>query len=215
VKPLIIGLTGPIGSGKDTAAHMLQALGGYRPIAFADQLREEVAFAFGVPVSLLTDRTTKELPTDALALHRCRDFDFEARMILVSQRSGERCLDMVSPRSPRQILQWWGTEFRRAQSPTYWTDVVKLTMGGLYRSHGVVRFVVTDVRFPNEVQMLREIGGEIWQLRRPGARTLSNHASETTGDQFAPERVLDNDRDLAHLQRLIADALQGADLQTA
>lgn len=212
--PAIIGLTGPIGAGKDTAAGMLQALGGYRPIAFADQLRNEVAFAFGVDVSLLTNRETKETPLDALALHRCRDMDFEARMIQVSQRSGERFLDMVSPRSPRQILQWWGTEYRRAQCPTYWTDVVQLAMRGL-SYNGVHRFVITDVRFPNEVAMLRLIDGQIWQLRRPGTRTLSNHASETTGDQFAPDVVLDNDRDLAHLQRLIADALEGQQLQAA
>lgn len=58
VPPRVIGLAGPAGSGKTTAA---VALGG-AVLGFADPLYAALAALLGVPESALRDRATKELP---------------------------------------------------------------------------------------------------------------------------------------------------------
>ncbi len=52
----------------------------------------------------------------------------------------------------RPVLQVWGTEFRRNQNPDYW--VAKLR-DKITDSLEVTPYVVTDVRFLNEIEMLR------------------------------------------------------------
>ena len=55
--PLIIGLTGHAGAGKDSAALCLLA-SAWRSIAFADALRVEIAAAWRIDVRMLTERAT-------------------------------------------------------------------------------------------------------------------------------------------------------------
>ena len=180
----LIALTGLHGAGKDTVADALPA----RKLAFADVLYREVAEAFGATVAQLKCRETKEVPSASLRLKNCRDPGFEAF------RWGRQ--DYVSsdmPRSPRQILQWWG-DYRRAQSPDYFLVRTQAALGG--------DCVITDCRFPNEAAMVRQLGGQIWQVVRPGHEPpRTGHASETTGDEFAPDRVLVNDGSLEDLKR--------------
>lgn len=65
----------------------------------------------------------------------------------------------AKPTSPavRRLLQWWGTEFRRAEDPEYWVK------WGLTAAHlteaNVVMF--TDTRFQNEVDAITADGGII------------------------------------------------------
>ncbi|WP_367847033.1 hypothetical protein [Rhodoferax sp. WC2427] len=194
--PRIIGLTGLMGSGKDTIAEILRKQRNYVPVAFADPLRQEIMDAFGIPIEVLTDRATKEAATPQLALSRCRDFDFEACMINYNKTP---LLDMTLPRSPRWIMQRWGTEYRRAQDPHYWTKAMNRRLSHLSQQGQCI--AVTDVRFMNEALLVREHGGYIWQVNRgftiatPGA-----HKSETDGGQFWPDRTIDNSGDLAQLQ---------------
>ena len=60
MKPLLIGLSGKAGSGKDTAAEYLMAMHGFRQVAFADPLRAVVSAVFGVPPADFRDREAKE-----------------------------------------------------------------------------------------------------------------------------------------------------------
>ena len=40
--------------------------------------------------------------------------------------------------------------------------------------------VIDDLRFPNEAMMVRELGGEVWELRRRGFKPSNdNHVSES------------------------------------
>lgn len=191
--PIIIALTGPAGAGKDTVADFLVEHHVYTKLAFADALRNEVGRAFDVSIQLLTQRETKEHPMSALALQRCMDQGFMARVAIGKSWS--------TPRSPRQIMQWWGTEYRRAQDQHYWVDAF---MTRLIKEHqqGNYRFVVTDVRRENEAELLRELGASLWQITRPGFEPQPGaHSSETTGAEFAPDHQLVNDRSIAHLHK--------------
>jgi hypothetical protein len=66
------------------------------------------------------------------------------------------------------------------------------------------RIVVTDVRFPNEAAAVRELGGKLWEIRRPGL-PADSHASEIGGREIKWDAVIPNDTTLADLEgRVIA-----------
>jgi len=79
----------------------------------------------------------------------------------------------------RPLLQWWGTEHRRGQDPLYWLKRMDAKLDSL--PENAVAFV-TDVRFENEAELIRNRGGEIIRVVRsnpPEANGLVGHASET------------------------------------
>ena len=204
----IVALTGPKGAGKDTVADYLVAHHGHTKLAFADALRDEVGRAFDVSIQLLTQRETKEHPMTALALHRCMDGDFIDR--IMRHHSSVGGVDMSIPRSPRQIMQWWGTEYRRANNRHYWLDAFTTRFVNAHKD-GQTRFVVTDVRNANEAELLRELGASLWQITRPGFEPEPGaHSSETTGKEFHPRFTLINDRDAAALHRQTRKSLTTA-----
>jgi hypothetical protein len=54
------------------------------------------------------------------------------------------------------------------------------------------RFVVTDVRFPNEAAAIRARGGFVVRVERPGTGPVNAHASETALDDFEFDATLRN-----------------------
>ncbi|MDH1765124.1 hypothetical protein N5D37_05300 [Comamonas aquatica] len=205
--PIIIGLTGANGAGKDTVAGMLsRALHTHRRqscvMAFADPLYEEVAKAFLIKIEQLKERRTKEQPSEALNLNMCIDPWFV-------QSIEKSCnVDVMSevPRSPRQILQWWGTQYRRAQDPLYWVKRFEHRVRQ-HQEAGIQHIVVTDVRFADEAATIRALVGQIWRVHRPNLPASgTGHVSEVTGLEFDPEATILNSGSL--------DALHYATLQT-
>ena len=83
----------------------------------------------------------------------------------------------------RRILQWWGTEYRRAQDPDYWTKAWsrKIETFDLENTH----VLIDDVRFMNELNTIKSHGGLIIKIERPGFDGANNHASETSLDDYA------------------------------
>lgn len=63
---------------------------------------------------------------------------------------------------PRTLLQWWGTDYRRAQDPNYWVKRLKET---LEREQPDVA-LVTDVRFVNEAEAIHQAGGYLVKVER-------------------------------------------------
>lgn len=186
----IIALAGFAGAGKDTAADILVRHAGFHKIAFADALRGEVARGFAVPRDLLEDRARKEQPQARLAL-RNAPADFLGALL----RTSHPGLNLDKPRTPRQILQLWGTEFRRQQKAEYW--VMQMTAEIRTRATwGTRRFVITDCRFENEAAYVRRAGGQVWQVVRPGLNASTTpegqHQSVADGSSFSPELVLHN-----------------------
>lgn len=191
--PTLIGLTGANGTGKDTVAAMLAAellKYGKAPavIAFADALYEEVSAAFNISVQALRERSTKEMPMDALKVSQCNEPWFSS--VYSGSESIHVWLDV--PRSPRQILQWWGTEYRRKQQPDYWVQRL-LAHAQELRVAGSSHIIITDVRFADESQAIRQQGGQIWRVHRPNLWPITTgHVSEVTGEEFAPESTILN-----------------------
>lgn len=189
----VIGLLGAKGSGKDTAAKFLVQERGFKRIAFADKLYNEVAAAYGVTPEFLGDRTKvetpsglvekKEYPTDVLALEKCKDSGF---VQCVLEEMADKGITLKSPLSPRVVMQLWGTEYRRKRGiDDYWLQVVQKVLN----ENPQQSYVITDVRFPNEVAFVNNFGGECLRIRNPiveaqeaanrAASGTASHASET------------------------------------
>jgi hypothetical protein len=207
-KKLLIGLTGPAGSGKDATADAICNIVGTGTavrLAFADALRSQVCEAFDVPMSYLTTRDTKEHPISALALAHCRDVGFVSRML---QLHGDASIGLSVPRSPRWVMQQWGTEYRRAADPGYWVNRLTKLVGSAWYIKRVDTVVVSDVRFSDEADVIRRLGGEIWQVQRPGfGVTVGGHASEVLGAEFEPVVVINNNWTLHDLSKQVLNVL--------
>lgn len=201
--PIYIGLTGYAGTGKDTVADLLTAHCGAARVAFADKLRAEVCEAYCIDPEMLTRRETKEHPMSALALYRCLDADFAKAV-----RASVGDIDAFAPRSPRQIVQWWGTEYRKADRPLYWIDHAYISCCHAILG-GAKTIVLPDVRSKPEADAVRAAGGVLWQIKRPGYGAgvgHAGHSSDTDGSAWAPDEVINNGHDIGHLQHLVLSA---------
>ena len=195
---MIIGFAGKAASGKTTAAKYLQncLAGETLIIPMATVLREEVeeflrragadehvCLVYGCQedkVRVFHVETSRALA----ACSQWRHFRAEHQAI---QDSVEMTAVTV-----RRLLQWWGTEYRRAQDPDYWTKAWgrKVEQYDLSRSH----VLVDDVRFLNELNVIRAHGGLIVKIERPGFLGANNHSSETSLDGFtAWDTIVVND----------------------
>lgn len=210
MKTHTIGLTGYAGVGKDTVADLLVAHLGFQKLAFADALRAEICEGFGIDSIYLSHPSTKNQATNALAMNRAPVGFLGAVALTVGEKdrtNGRLSTAWLSaPRSPRQIMQWWGTEYRRRENPRYWTRIMAARIVELRRL-GVARLVITDVRFDNEADTIHASGGLLWQITRPEINQATTaegtHVSATDGGVFKPAAVLANSHDIRHLQQLV------------
>lgn len=188
---MLVGICGRAGAGKDTVGEILRNSHGFTALAFADALRQEIIQAFAVGPDIFS-RDQKERRQDALAISRCGDQGFLDVM-------AARRIDLLAPRSPREIMQWWATEFRRAQDAGYWTTQAALAIDAAVRA-GHRRIVLTDVRFPNEAHLVRRLTGVVWRIRRPQAdQAPIQHESESLLDLLLPDFSIQNDQSLTRL----------------
>lgn len=139
---MIIGICGLIGSGKGTVADVLVNQG-YKKVSFADKLKDGVATIFG------WNRTMLEGDTEESRVWREQEDAFWTE-------ETNRTI------TPRIVLQEFGTEcMREGFHNGIWVSLLKkhiLDNPGYY--------VVPDVRFRNEQNMIRDLGGKIWQVKR-------------------------------------------------
>jgi len=216
---MIIGFAGKAASGKTTAARrMAQVLeGDTRIIPMAMVLRDEVETflrrAGGeefVPLvyGCQEDKVRVFHLDENQALNQCDKWDqFIDEHREIQDRPGQTAVTV------RRILQWWGTEYRRAQDPDYWTKawVRKVCQFDLKQTH----ILIDDVRFNNELNTIKQQGGLIVKIERPGFDGANNHASETALDDYRQwDEIIRNDGTLEEFQRKVerlAKELQVAD----
>lgn len=179
--PKIIGLTGLAGSGKDTVRNILEQDHGFSGMAFADPIRAMLHRLFnfcGVGSEYMEVRELKEQPIPGIGL------------------------------SYRELAQTLGTEWGREQHPDFWIRIAQASLrDDSTRSFGPLRIVFSDVRFPNEVAMIRELGGEIWRIDRPGLEPVRDHESESNVSGIKADRVLVNNSSIDSLWILVASIL--------
>ncbi len=120
--------------------------------------------------------------------------------------------EVVDPfwgKSPRQVMQLWGTETGRAIDVEIWVKSFQLRVQhGLDSGH--VKYVITDVRFENEYAIIKKLGGEVWRVERPSLPVSTDmHPSETSLDSYNHfDQVIMNDGTLEDLYRKVEKALK-------
>lgn len=187
-KPLLIGLTGYAGSGKDTVREILEHRHELDGIAFADSIRDMLTALFescGVKTDWMTERSLKEevIP------------EFGA--------------------SYRQMAQELGTGWGRELHPDFWLKIAG-AKAAMYQKHDSRGVVISDVRFPNEAAWVKAQGGVIWKIIRPGVEPVRAHASEDLIASLPYDYVIDNSGSIDRLQHAVAMALEyGVNVETA
>lgn len=105
----------------------------------------------------------------------------------------------------RGILQKEGTEEGRDKmGENIWVDYLSKWID-LHQSRGVKAFIITDVRFKNEVEFIKKRGGKVIRVEAPQRNTerlkaekntsnIRTHRSETELDDYKTfDLVVDND----------------------
>ena len=205
---MIVGVTGLIGSGKDTIANYLTTFHGFKKESFANSLKDAVAHVFGWDREML-EGTTKS----------SREWREQ-----VDPWWAER-LDMPNL-TPRWILQYWGTEVcRKGFHDDIW--IASLEHKLLKSTDNVV---ISDCRFANEVKAIKNAGGitirvmrgsdpewydaaiqynkgpngnSLWALSKAKLEKLKIHASEYSSVGLTYDYYLENNGSIDDLYKQV------------
>jgi len=154
---MILGLSGAKGSGKDTVAAYLVKNHQFERKAFADPLKKSIAALFDIPfaeIDKLKNNVDVKVSVESVVGHR---------------------LMGVHDMTFRTFLQRYGTESHRdVFGEDFWLDYT-LPVQGYYPGRAIV---VTDVRFKNEADRVKECGGTNVMITRPGYESEEKHSSE-------------------------------------
>ncbi len=204
---MIVGVCGFIGSGKDTVADYLVNFHEFRRESFASTLKDAVSAIFGWDRTLLEGRTK-----EAREWREQVDPWWAERLAMPTL-------------TPRWVLQYWGTEVgRRSFHDDIWIASLENKLRNSKDS-----IVVSDCRFPNEIDSIKTLGGKIIWVQRGalpewyGSAVLANqgsniglndlkakgiHASEYSwiGHEF--DAILDNNGTIDELYQQVKNLLQ-------
>lgn len=222
---LIIGISGKRETGKDTLAGLIRDFAkeaGYTVIrrGFGDRVKEEAAAALcdGGFSNILDlhatpewrNQITKQLlqpvggPTSASGI----EFFLPEDYLRVLREMHDR----DKKERYRLLMQWWGTEYRRAQDDKHWLRALKrwLDEVALTNSGQKLLFLIPDDRFPNEQRFLEDLGAFTIRIERPSVERGDEHPSEIALDGYKKfHMTILNDKDLDTL-KIVAYQAWGA-----
>ena len=245
----LIGISGKIGSGKDTVGNILQLIasngdlgvyktdldfvnGGdhirekcsnYQIKKFAGKLKEIAALLIGCDVSDFEDREFKEKELGEEWWYYCNSLFFNGETKIVSySEANDAIRDNTSwyivKLTPRKLLQLLGTEAgRNVIHPNIWVNALFAdynTLGFDYEgsvdkeikgSWIYPNWIITDVRFSNEAQAIKDRGGIVIRVNRLDVDKFTTnfpqtlHPSETALDNYNFDYVINNEGSIEEL----------------
>lgn len=215
--PILLGLTGKRGAGKDTAFSYINTWAEHRGLtacrrSFADKLKHSAALALGFDVN----------ESDAVVLMDELKRFGEVSTIIPSQ-------SVMYAIDGRKFLQLYGTEAHRdIFGAEFWVDALlplerdeipslgdgalpekdSPRMGGGWRRNFWYAdvSVIADVRFTNEAARVRRLGGQIWKIDRDTG-VEDNHASEAGLEPDLIDLVIPNHATLDQFEHEIHTAM--------
>lgn len=175
---MIIGLTGYAQSGKDTIANILIEKYGYTRVAFADKIREYLYESNPMVGAVAGEHVYLKDKVD-------REGWDEAK------------------KSPdvRRILQTSGVAARKVFGDNHWIiEVLKnLDLSKNY--------VITDVRFINEAELIKALGAQLWRIKRQGVDAVNGHISEHELDDYKVDQIFTNNGTLEDIENLVSERI--------
>jgi hypothetical protein len=193
----LIGINGFMHSGKDTTYEFIKDALVPEAVerrAFADKLKEMAAMAIGIEEGDLIEK-----------MNDCKEnWTFDVEGALVRIPGGGKGRQVITAFTGRQYLQWLGGNARKVFGDTFWIDQVLPMSDTSWPEKGTL--VVTDVRYPNEAERIKLIGGEVWEIIRPGL-TSDGHSSEIPLEPHLVDKTIVNDGSLDDLEKKVKESL--------
>lgn len=213
---MIIGLSGYAGTGKDTVAAFIQEL---RPEfvnkKFAGPLKKIASILTGIPEEKFEDREFKDSCLDA----EWSKYEFLAgngEIYSIGIYSDIPKRDLFGRRerkiTVREFLQRLGTEaIRNNLHQNAWVNALMAEYKLIdYEYPNKSNFtevypnwIISDVRMFNEAQAIKDHGGVIIRIDRPGFGPINNHPSETELDNWNFDYKILNASDLVSLKATV------------
>ena len=177
----VIALSGWKGAGKDFAAEYLRDTYGFQRLALADVLKDMVAEMFNIPRDSCDDRILKERSLLTLPARPVDSFSDTVHSVLRTEL-------IEGYWTPRALCILLGS-LCRSVDPDYWVRRIASTIN---KNPGT-NYVITDVRYRNEVRVLQEVvPGVIVARVDRGEKPLTTDASENDLNDFQFGIRLDN-----------------------
>jgi len=197
---MIIGIAGLIGHGKGSVASVLEHHHNFVKLSFADSLKDSVAAVFN------WNRLWLEGDTTESRIWREEVDEWWSQRLNIPNLT------------PRIVLQQWGTEVcRRGFHDDIWIASLENKIHGYQNQNYNV--VIPDVRFPNEIDMIQNMNGEVWVVKRGqdpqwltdyierGIQPPNIHQSEWAWAKSQFNQVILNDGTLDDLKEKITSLL--------
>ncbi len=167
----VLGLSGWARSGKDSVAEFLEERCGYTKMSFAQPMKDALV-TLNPMIDVLDSRVNLKTALGGM------DWDY---------------LKSVSTEI-RPLLQRLGTEVGRQMfDENFWVDLA------LKQIPDGAKVVFADVRFPNEAEAVRKLGGQVWRIERDGYGPANDHISEHALNKYDFDQRIYNDKDLESL----------------
>ena len=163
---MIIGISGKAGSGKDTAAKMLEVLYANPDISYEDFVNKRYKNFADIQIVHFAD-TLKET---AQVLFRISEWETN------TQEGKKTTIDWIG-KTVRELLQGIGQGLRDAIDPDLWIKIL------FANTENWSNYIIADVRYPNEIKAIKERNGILLRIDRKDAGA-GNHSSETALDNY-------------------------------
>ena len=182
---MIIGINGYAGSGKDTVGTILQQIdrdSHWEIKKWAGKLKQVAELLTGIPVEKFEDQEFKKTN--------------------LNKQWNDR---INNPMSVRDFLQKLGTEgLRDGLHTNTWVNALMADYKCVPADRApngwdCDNWIITDTRFPNEAQAIKDASGIIIRVTRPGIGPVNDHPSETGLNQWKFDYEIQNDGTLENL----------------
>ncbi len=148
---MIVGLTGLIGSGKDTVADHLVSKYGFIQLSFAESVKDALAVIFGWDRQMLEGKTPEHRDTRNKV-----DYWWAKRLGIPNF-------------TPRFAMTTFGTDVMRKHfDDRIWVLSVEDKITRLQQKDPNVRIVISDARYVNELKMLHHLDAVLFEITRGG-----------------------------------------------
>ena len=163
---MIIGISGKAGSGKDTAAKMLEVLYANPDISYEDFANKRYKNFADIQIVHFAD----SLKETAQVLFRIGEWE-------TNTQEGKKTTINWIGKTVRELLQGIGQGLRDAIDPNLWVKILFAS------TDDWSNYIIADVRYPNEVYAIKKRNGVLIRIDRKGAGA-GNHSSETALDNY-------------------------------
>lgn len=163
---MIIGISGKAGSGKDTAAKMLEVLYANPDISYEDFVNKRYKNFADILIVHFADA----LKETAQVLFRLGEWE-------TNTQEGKKTTINWIGKTVRELLQGIGQGLRDAIDFDLWVKIL------FANTKGWSNYIIADVRYPNEIKAIKERNGILIRIDRKGAGA-GNHSSETALDDY-------------------------------